>query len=216
MPLVIGCISQKGGVGKSTLARMLAAVYAGARWDTKIADLNTKQGTSANWVRDRISCGIAPEIAGECFSSVTRALKSTAALDLVIFDGAPDSHGSTLDIARVADILVIPTGVTRDDLVPQINLARELVDKGVGADDLVFVLNKTLDSESTVLAAKGWIRAAGFTVADNHLRYMTSYQNAQNQGRAVTETAVKNLNEEADRLAQELVDLIQARLKETA
>ncbi|WP_193371722.1 hypothetical protein [Polymorphum gilvum] len=39
MTLFIGTISQKGGVGKSTLARLIAREYALAGWNVKIADL---------------------------------------------------------------------------------------------------------------------------------------------------------------------------------
>lgn len=213
-PLIIGCISQKGGVGKSTLARLLARIYAGAGWDVKIADLNVKQKTSVNWVADRIAQGVEPAIAGEPYGSVKAALKR-ATHDLVIFDGAPDSHASTLDIARAANVLVVPTGVTKDDLLPQVNLAHELTGLKVNAAKILFVLNKTLDSEASVRDARTYIERAGYRVATNHLRMMTSYQTAQNQGRAVTETNVKNLNEEADRLAQELVDLVEE-MRETA
>lgn len=212
-PLIIGCISQKGGVGKSTLTRLLARIYAGAGWDVKIADLNVKQKTSVNWVADRIAAGLEPAIAGEPYGSVKAALR-LANHDLVIFDGAPDSHSSTLDIARAANVLVIPTGVTKDDLLPQVNLAHELAGLKIDAAKILFVLNKTLDSEASVRDARTYVERAGYRVAANHLRMMTSYQVAQNQGRAVTETTVKNLNEEADRLAQELVDLVEE-MKET-
>ena len=46
MALVIGVVSQKGGVGKSTCARLIAREYAYAGWDVKIADLDVSQGTS--------------------------------------------------------------------------------------------------------------------------------------------------------------------------
>jgi chromosome partitioning protein len=46
MPLVVAFISQKGGVGKSTLARGLAtfAIANGAK--TKVADLDLQQRTA--------------------------------------------------------------------------------------------------------------------------------------------------------------------------
>lgn len=42
--LIIGCISQKGGVGKSTLARLIAREYANSGWNVKIADLDIGPG----------------------------------------------------------------------------------------------------------------------------------------------------------------------------
>ena len=49
MTVLVGVISQKGGVGKSTLARLIAREYAAAGWDVKIADLDISQGTSTDW-----------------------------------------------------------------------------------------------------------------------------------------------------------------------
>jgi chromosome partitioning protein len=40
MSHIIGFISQKGGVGKSTLARLVAREYASGGWNVKIADLD--------------------------------------------------------------------------------------------------------------------------------------------------------------------------------
>ena len=40
MTLFLGIVSQKGGVGKSTLARLVAKEYATAGWRVKIADLD--------------------------------------------------------------------------------------------------------------------------------------------------------------------------------
>ncbi|MBA3922086.1 MAG: ParA family protein, partial [Nostocaceae cyanobacterium] len=53
MTLQIGVVSQKGGVGKSTIARLLAREYAAAGWDVKIADLDIAQATSTNWKQRR-------------------------------------------------------------------------------------------------------------------------------------------------------------------
>jgi chromosome partitioning protein len=45
---IIGIANQKGGVGKSTLARIIAREYAAAKWNVKVADLDISQGTSFN------------------------------------------------------------------------------------------------------------------------------------------------------------------------
>ena len=75
MTFIIGVVSQKGGVGKSTLSRLVAREYAAARWSVKIADLDISQGTSFNWQSRRLARGILPEIAVERFGTVEQALK---------------------------------------------------------------------------------------------------------------------------------------------
>ncbi|MBD4961076.1 AAA family ATPase, partial [Xanthomonas citri pv. citri] len=55
MAAVVAFISQKGGVGKSTLSRALAREAAAGGLRVKIADLDTQQGTSIDWHRLRLS-----------------------------------------------------------------------------------------------------------------------------------------------------------------
>ncbi|MBI1930664.1 ParA family protein [Candidatus Poribacteria bacterium] len=75
MALRIGVVSQKGGVGKSTLARLIACEYARAQWRVKIASLDLSQGTSYNWQSRRLQQGIHPEIAVEQFATIDQALR---------------------------------------------------------------------------------------------------------------------------------------------
>ena len=53
MPIKIAIASQKGGVGKSSCARLVAREFAQAGWSVKIADLDIQQGTSFQWYRRR-------------------------------------------------------------------------------------------------------------------------------------------------------------------
>src|SRR5271165_3947781 len=118
MATLIGMVSQKGGVGKSTLARLIAREYANAGWTVKIADVDVSQGTSFNWQARRLQHRIEPAIAVERFGTVEQALKQKNHYDLLILDGPPHSTAGTLRIAQEADLLVLPTGLALDDLEP--------------------------------------------------------------------------------------------------
>jgi len=74
--VIIGICSQKGGVGKSTLARLIAREYASAKWNVKIADLDIGQGNSFNWQSRRLQHDIKPAIAVERFGTVEQAYRS--------------------------------------------------------------------------------------------------------------------------------------------
>lgn len=204
--LVIACLSQKGGVGKSTLARLIARTYAVAGWSVKICDFNTTQLTSAKWSQLRVNSGVEPVIPAEPYNTPTRLRKEN--VDLVVADGRPDSDQSSLDIARLSDLIIVPTGLSLDDLEPQLAFAHELVQKGVKKEKILFVLNKTTDSPTAVHEARNYLRA--YHVAQQDITARTSYQRAQNHGRALSEVGVKvgSLEEKADLLAAEIVQRI--------
>lgn len=206
MAISIACLSQKGGVGKSTLSRLIARTYAGAGWTVKICDFNTKQKTSVDWAALRMSSQIAPEIAAEAFTNVKSALKQD--FDLLVLDGRPDSDTTSLDCARGAAVTVIPTSVTFDDLKPQVLFAHELIAKGVDRRRVVFVLNRTGDSQAAIRDARAYIESAGYFVLQHDLPARTAYEIAQNSGYSVSETTFATLKERADAIAGEIVDRV--------
>lgn len=201
--LMIACLSQKGGVGKSTLSRLVARTYAAAGWRTKIADFNPKQKTSVDWVALRQAQQIQPEIAAESFTSLKQALRQD--WDLMVFDGRPDSDTSTLEIAREAHLVLVPCGVTLDDLKPQALFAHELVARGVAKNKVMFVLNKTNESPIATNDARRYLASSGLVLAHNEIPMKVGYQMAQNSGRALSETTFPSLNERAEALAAEFV-----------
>jgi chromosome partitioning protein len=201
--LAIACLSQKGGVGKSTLARLIARTYAQGTWQVKIADFNVKQKTSVDWAALRMGQGHRPEIPAEAFTDVSKALRGEQ--DLVVFDGRPESDPQTKRLAQDAILVVIPTGVSADDLAPQVRFAHELRAYGIDKRKILFVLNKTPDSDAAVKEARSYIEQAGYSVAGSHLPMKTAYINAHNIGRCVAETEYPTLNDRSTALAKEII-----------
>ncbi|TDW20433.1 chromosome partitioning protein [Rhizobium azibense] len=203
MPTIISCLSQKGGVGKSTLARLLARTYASADWSVKICDFNVNQLTSTDWVAIRMQAGVEPQIDAQPMTS-TKKLKGEP-YDLLVIDGKPDSDQTSLEAARISDLVVIPTGLSVDDLKPQAGFGNELVAKGVPRERIIFVLNKTTESDAATREAIMFIQAQGFQVADTDISTKNGYMLAQNVGLSIAETRYPSLNDRADTLAAELV-----------
>jgi len=141
MTTIIAFVSQKGGVGKSTLSRALAREAAHGGLRAKIADLDTQQGTSVDWNRTRLNANIKPAIAAEAFATASQALKIAGQYDLLIIDGPARTSSGTLDIAKVADLVVQPTGASRDDLLPAVREFHALVKAGIPKSKLTFALN---------------------------------------------------------------------------
>jgi chromosome partitioning protein len=76
--MAVFIVSQKGGVGRSSCARLIARKYAHSNWNVKIADLDKSQGTGVDWKKRRDQHKIQPEIAVESFRTVDQALRIAA------------------------------------------------------------------------------------------------------------------------------------------
>lgn len=208
MAIVVGMVSQKGGVGKSTLARLLAREFAIQKWRVKIADLDISQGTSFQWRARRLEGQLEPDVPVEQFGRVDQVLKVASEYDLVIFDGAPHSTMATRSIAQASDLTVIPTGLAVDDLQPAVVLAHELVKNGVARQKIVFALCRVGNSPSEIEDARAYLSQAGYTVLPGALPEQVAFRRASDEGRALTETRYASLNERAEELAQAIVDQI--------
>src|SRR5262249_61801219 len=81
MALIIGVVSQKGGVGKSTIARLIARELAAQDWEEKIADLDISQATSYHWRARRLQRAMDPDISIERYGRIEQALESAEHFD---------------------------------------------------------------------------------------------------------------------------------------
>jgi chromosome partitioning protein len=205
---IIAFVSQKGGVGKSTLARALAREAANGGLKAKIADLDTQQGTSVDWHRTRLNGGIKPEVAAEAFASADQALKAAGQYDLLIIDGPARTSRGTLEIARVADLVVQPSGASTDDLRPAVREFHALVNAGIPKAKLTFAFNR-IGTAAEEAEARAYVAEAGFASLAGCLLERPAYRKAQNIGHAVTETSYAGLNAKADALIQALIDKVQ-------
>jgi chromosome partitioning protein len=207
LAFIIAFVSQKGGVGKSTFARGVAREAAQGGLKVKIADLDTQQGTCVDWHRDRLHARIRPAVAVEAFATAAEALTIADQYDLLILDGPARTSRGTLDIARMADLVVQPTGASVDDLRPAVREFHALVQAGVPKAKLTFALNH-IGTPTEEAEARAYIAEAGYTVLDGCLLERPAYRKAQNSGRAVTETSFRHLNTKADELIQALIDRV--------
>ena len=208
MTYIIGMVSQKGGVGKSTLARLMAREFVAGELSTKIADLDTQQQTCTNWAGRRAEGNFEPEIQVQSFASVKTALEEASRFDALILDGKPNASEQTIEIGQASDLVVIPTGQTVDDLHPGVILAHGLRKKGLSADRIVFALFRTTGSARENRTAREYLGEAGYTVLDGVVPMSTAYGSASDFGRAITETSFRSLNDKASRLAQNVIDRI--------
>ncbi len=206
---IIAVAAQKGGVGKSTIARALGTCYSLNDWDTKIGDLDISQSTTYNWQRRRLEENIQPVISVECFGTVSQALKKADNYDMFIFDGAPHATKATLEMSKVSDLVVIPTGFSLDDLHPTVLLANELISKGVALNKIVIAFCRTGDSEREYEDAKDYLAQTPYFVADGRMQEKTAFRRASDSGRSAIECTYKGPREQADKLIQNIINRLE-------
>ncbi len=209
MTICISFISQKGGVGKSTLARALAREANNQELTVKVADLDTQQGTIVNWHRRRLNLNHNPIGSVESFKTAEQALQNISSYDLLIIDAPARASKATLDIARQSDIVIQPTGASMDDLEPAILLFHELFKAGIAKSKLNFALSR-IGTDSEFEVCKEYLMQTGYGVLGGCLFEKPAYRQAQNIGLSITETSYQSLNKKADELIQSIVDAIKS------
>lgn len=204
MPVVVSFVSQKGGVGKSTLARALAAVAGLGGVRLLLADLDPQQRTVSKWQKLRAQNALAPAIEVKAFRTIDDAFAAGAKRDLVILDTPGSVTRATLDIARKSHLVVQPTGPSLDDLEPAVLLFHELADAGIPRERLLLVLCRTA-TKGEEAEARRYIAQTGYAVLRSSIPERAVYRAAQNRGLGLTETNERALNQRADMVIAELL-----------
>jgi chromosome partitioning protein len=209
MPAVIAFVSQKGGVGKSTLARALAARVALAERDVVLADLDLRQQTLVPWQQARTAQGVSPRLSVEAFNNAAEAAERAETCDLLIFDTPGEVNNDTLAVARMAHLVVQPTWPTLDYLHPTVLLFHELVDAGIPKSRLVAALCLVL-GEDEEAAARAYVNVAGYEVLKGSIPESITYHVAHNRGRSIIETDEQAFNDRANDLIKALLEKVAA------
>jgi chromosome partitioning protein len=204
-PKIVGVVSQKGGVGKSTLCQLIAREAAVGGKHAMILDFDVKQMTSTDWVRARSDRDIEPPITAEPAKNVGKALKQSRNYDIILLDGAPGSPKRTAELMPECDLIVLPTGASRADLVPSLALGRRIAEMNLSVDGPLFALCRIMTA-SEAAEARAAIVDAGFETLPGELIERPGYRQAQNLGRSLTETTFPTLNTKARRLARAVLD----------
>ncbi len=197
--MIVSFLSQKGGVGKSTLARGFAVEFIKAGWDVHVADMDTTQQSTVNWAERRDAIGVEPSVDAAMYRNPQSALKSISRCQLLVIDGTPYASTDTKDLASGSNLIVIPTGITHDDLEPSLRLAQELTMKGGIAKSkiLVVVMKVPENGDKEAMATKNSIKDWGFDVVDSWMPFRTGYGKAMDAGYSMSETRFTSLNERA-------------------
>ena len=206
--MIISFLNQKGGAGKSTIARAMAAEFQKNQWHVKVADLDKGQQTAFSWSVRRDNNGITPAIETVVCSDPKTALELEKSSDVLFVDGKAFADNHLWQVAQAADLLIMPTGISEDDLKPTLDLATELTTKGIDRARIILVVSKVpeggeKEAEKTINTIKAW----NFNVVSDFIPMKTALSQAMDKGLAITETPFKTLRTKTDAIVQQLVDL---------
>lgn len=198
---IIAFISQKGGVGKSTLSQALATEAKKQKIKVLLADCDSQQGSSYEWskIKGKVSCQV--------FNSVKEIWPLAKSYDLIIIDGPARTSQATLEIAKKVDLLIQPTGASRLDLVPAVKEFHALVKAGVKKKKLLFALNH-IGSKTEEEIAKEYLKEAGYTFLPVALLEKVSFRSIQNEGKAITEISYKTLWKQTRKLVDSILEYL--------
>ena len=206
LTMIVSLISQKGGVGKSALARLLAVEYAKSDWSVKIGDLDTGQGSTAKWKARRDQFGVEPEIPVEKYATVERAVRDSEHYDLMVLDGPAFAERRGLAMARASDLVIMPTGYSVDDMEPQVETAFELEDAGISQERIVFVFCRANGSASEDAAARAYLKRARVITLEPVFPERPSIRQAHNVGRAASEVSYPSIKSKVLPVARAIAD----------
>jgi chromosome partitioning protein len=204
MSICVAFVGQKGGVGKSTLARALATSATTAGIAVKTVDLDPQQATITIWAQARDRYQVSPSIKVEAFLSAQEALAAAGGEGLLIIDTPGCITNEIAEIAGLANLLVQPSSPTVDDLYPAVLAFQALERIGISRDKLAFALCRTLADEEAS-DARAYLQGLGYGVLTGDVPEHLEYRKAMNQGRAITEANQPILSARAEAMMADLM-----------
>jgi len=200
-------IGQKGGVGKSTLARVLAVAAAREHYKVLIGDFDLEQLTCVEWSAMRMRHGIEPDIDAQAFKSLKKLRKTVTDYDLVVVDTRGLADELTEDVSKESDVVFLPSGTSMDDLRPTLALAKKLAKSKSVSNKIVIVLSKIGRSERLLEEAQSIIADAGFDTLSAVWPERDGFQADLDVGRAGSETSNPYLKAAAKEIETAMMNL---------
>lgn len=180
----IAVISEKGGVGKTTIALDLAVASVRGGNVAAVLDIDP-QASASKWTdrRQNENPWVVPTHAVRLRSALDKAQKE--GVGLVVIDTPPHSDDSALTAARCADLVIVPIEPHMFAL-ETIGKAGDLL-KLAGDPLTFFLINKAPVQGTESAAAIEYITGQGFKVCPVILHLRAAHRHAGNVGQVAAE-----------------------------
>jgi len=214
MTQIVGIIQVKGGVGRSTIATNLAAIFS-ERAATALIDCDLPQGTSASWYAVRKSelppTNLTLATVRDYRELVAKAKELSCDHRYLIIDAPPRIAEMTRAIIVMSTLCLVPLGASAAeiwstaDLIETINAARDF-----RADiDVRIVWNRfRAHTREAVELSEAARKELGLRELTTRLGYRVAYSEALARGLAANEWLDKTAHGEVVALAAEVKGIL--------
>jgi len=186
--MIIGVLNQKGGVGKTTVAVNIAAVFAAAGNRVLLVDADP-QGSSLAWSAAREADPLFP-VVGMAKPTLHRDMPEVARdYDVVVIDGAPRVNELGRAAIMASDLVVIPVQPSPYDVWATQDTVQLITEAQLYKENLkaVFVINRKIVGTAIGRDVGSALGQFGFPVSDVALCQRVIYAESAAQGLAVIE-----------------------------
>ena len=203
---IIAILSQKGGGGKSTLARCLAVELTRQKFKVLLVDLDIQQKTSWEWSEKRKRKGIKPLVNCQTYPFFDEKLTKFP-YNYLIIDGPAKISKESLIIAKQVNLVIQPVRPSLDDLNPAIREFNGLVKAGINRKKIACLIN-CVNSTTEEKNTREYLTEAGYFTFPISLLDKVSYREAQNQGLSIGEVRYLRLRKQVKELVKGILDKI--------
>jgi chromosome partitioning protein len=210
MPRRILFTSQKGGVGKSTLARSTAVALAYTGRKVLLADFDVDQRTCVRWQAQRVARALEPRIEVEAFSKEKKLGRVEYDYQDIVIDTRGQLDELSVDLAMSADVVFLPSSFSMDDVSPTLRVVESLRSAGVSSARIAIVFCRTGGSKKQGQLARSILEMNRIAVLDAVLPQKDGFISLYATGRTGREAPQQKLRSMALAVDEALLAFIDA------
>lgn len=172
---VIAVLNQKGGAGKTTVATHLARAWQLAGKDVLLVD-SDPQGSARDWAAVREDQPV--PVVGIDRPTIDRDLKSVAAKDLVVIDGAPQAADLAVSAIKAATFILIPVQPSPYDIWATsdlVDLVKQRIEMTDGRLQAAFVVSRAIKGTRIGSEVTEALEGYGLPILDARITQRVSY-----------------------------------------
>jgi len=200
--------SQKGGVGKSTLARSTAVALAGSGRRVLLADFDVEQRSCLRWQAQRQARRLEPSIEVAKFSKEAKLDRVSPHYDDIVMDTRGRHDELSLELAVASDVIFLPSSFSLDDIAPTLTVVETLRNAGISLSRVAVVFCRTGGSARQAQRARSILQMNGITALDPVLPQRDGYVSLSATGRTGREASKAGLASMAMAVDQALIQFI--------